>query len=145
MKIDHINSQILEILKKDARIPFTSIAEKLEISDATVHIRVKKMINGGIIKGFTIKVNPETLNNRIYGLVLINVVPGSLEEVARSLTENEKIDAIYETHGRDDLVMKIWAHNLGEMRKALLQIRSNPKVRSTELTTVLRVWKETMP
>ncbi len=142
MKIDHVNYRILEFLKKDARIPFTEIAQDLEISDATVHVRVKKMIDEGVIKGYTIKVNPEALGKRIYGLVLINVIPGTLEEVAKRLVENEKIDAIYEIHGQNDLIIKIWAGNLDEMRELMLKIREIPKVRSTELTTVLKVWKE---
>ncbi|MGB2233895.1 MAG: Lrp/AsnC family transcriptional regulator, partial [Flavobacteriaceae bacterium] len=51
MKLDEIDHQILDILIDNMRTPFTDIAKKLLISAGTVHVRVKKMEDAGIIKG----------------------------------------------------------------------------------------------
>ena len=50
-KLDEIDHQILDMLIDNTRIPFTDIAKKLLISAGTVHVRVKKMEDAGLIKG----------------------------------------------------------------------------------------------
>jgi Lrp/AsnC family transcriptional regulator for asnA, asnC and gidA len=143
LELDEIDYKILETLWRDARTPFTEIGRDLGISDATVHIRVNKMINEGIIKGYTIMVGKEILGRKVRGLILINVNPGFLEDVANQLVENEWVSAVYEIHGPNDLIMKVEACDLDEMRNLLLKVREIPNVVASELITVLKVWKET--
>ena len=50
-KLDEIDHQILDMLIHNTRVPFTDIAKKLLISAGTVHVRVKKMEEAGIITG----------------------------------------------------------------------------------------------
>lgn len=51
IKLDDIDHQILDILIDNTRVPFTDISKRLLISAGTVHVRVKKMEDAGIIKG----------------------------------------------------------------------------------------------
>ena len=51
IKLDEIDHQILDMLIDNTRTPFTDIAKKLLISAGTVHVRVKKMEEAGIIRG----------------------------------------------------------------------------------------------
>lgn len=140
--LDELDRKILEILRKDARKPFTEIGEALGISDATIHVRVKKMTDEGIIKRYTIEVNEEALGKSIQGFVLMNVEAGFLEDVANRLVEHEKIGAVYEIHGPNDLIVKIGAADLNEMRDLMLKLREIPNVASSEWITVFKVWKE---
>ena len=69
MKIDKLDKQILEYLVKDARKPFTEIAKDLLVSPGTIHVRVKKMEQMGIIKSTSISVDYEKLGfgfHRLY-------------------------------------------------------------------------------
>jgi Lrp/AsnC family transcriptional regulator for asnA, asnC and gidA len=142
LELDEIDHKILETLRRDARTPFTEIGRDLGISDATVHVRVKKLMDEGIIKKYTIEVDEEILGRNVHGFVLINVKPGSLEEVANQLVENKKVRAIYEIHGPNDLIVKISAGDLDEMRNLMLKIRETPDVTTSELITIFKVWKE---
>ncbi len=142
MELDEIDHKILETLRRDARTPFTDVGRDLAISDATVHVRVKKLMDEGIIKKYTVEVDEEILGRNVHGFVLINVKPGSLEEVANQLVENEKVSAIYEIHGPNDLIAKISAGDLDEMRNLMLKIRETPDVTTSELITIFKVWKE---
>jgi len=145
VKLDEIDYKILEILRRDARTPFTDVGRDLGISDATVHVRVKRMMDEGIIKRYTIEVDEKALGRNVCGFLLINVKPGSLEEVAKQLVENEKVNAIYEIHGPNDLIAKIGAGDLDEMRDLILKIREIPNVTTSELITIFKVWKERPP
>ncbi|MDH4221379.1 MAG: Lrp/AsnC family transcriptional regulator [Candidatus Bathyarchaeota archaeon] len=142
MKLDEIDYKILEILRRDARTPFTEVGRDLGISDATVHVRMKRMMDEGIIKRYTIEVAEKALGRNVCGFVLINVKPGSLEEAANQLVENEKVSGIYEIHGPNDLLVKVGAGDLDEMRDLMLKIRGIPNVTTSELITVYKVWKE---
>jgi Lrp/AsnC family transcriptional regulator for asnA, asnC and gidA len=48
-QLDYIDEQIIEQLKKDARIPFSKIADTLKVSNSLIHQRVKKMKEDGVI------------------------------------------------------------------------------------------------
>lgn len=142
MKLDEIDFKILETLKRDARTPFTEMGRDLGISDATVHVRVNKMMDKGIIKRYTIVVDEEALGRKVRGFALINVNPGFLEVAANQLVENEKVSAVYEIHGPNDLIVKVGAGGLDEMRDLMLKIREIPNVATSELITIYKVWKE---
>jgi Lrp/AsnC family transcriptional regulator for asnA, asnC and gidA len=56
-KLDELDHQILEALIENARTPFTDIAKNLLVSAGTIHVRVKKMEEEGVIKGSTLSVD----------------------------------------------------------------------------------------
>ena len=142
VRLDETDFKILEILRKDARTPFTEIGNALEIADSTIHIRVEKMIEADIIKGFTIKVNNEALG-KVSSLLVLDVVPGHFEEVVTSLIQSEKVEEIYELHGAYVAALKISANSLAEMRDEIVRIRRIPNVTRTEMITILKTWKPT--
>lgn len=109
VELDELDYRILEFLKKDSRTPFTEVGKNLGVSDATVHVRVNRMVGEGVIKGFTLDVDEEPLGTRVRSFVFVNVQPGFLEEVANQLVENEWTNGIYEIHGSNDLVVKVEA------------------------------------
>ena len=50
-ELDPLDYKILEILVKDANLPYTEIGTRLDVSGGTVHVRMKKMESLGIVKG----------------------------------------------------------------------------------------------
>jgi len=142
LELDETDYKILETLRRDARTPFTEVGRNLGISDATVHVRVKRMMDEGIIKRYTVVVDQEAFGRNVHGFMLINVKPGSLEDVANQLVENERVSAVYEIHGPNDLIVKVEAGSLDEMRNLVLKVREIPNVATSELITVFKVWKE---
>lgn len=142
MKLDETDFKILEFLRKDARTPFTEIGNALEIADSTVHIRVNKMIDEGVISGFTIKVDYGALG-RVSSLLMLDVVPGHFEDVLPNLVHSENVEEIFELHGAYVAALKISAKSLVEMRDEIVRIRRIPNVTRTEMITILKTWKIT--
>ena len=60
-KLIPLIKEILEILMRDATIPYTDIAKRLKVSSGTVHVRMKKLTQLGIIRSVNLHVNPEKL------------------------------------------------------------------------------------
>ncbi len=129
-------------MSRDSSTPFVEIAKQIGISDATVHIRVRRLTAAGIISKFTISVNNNLLGYDHLAFMGINVEPGSAEEVTVNLTNIEVLE-IHEMHGRFDLLLKIRAKDLNQMREIVVnKIRKLPNIIETELMTVLKSRKE---
>ena len=141
--LDDINLKIIDLLSADSSTPFVEIAKQIGISDATVHIRVRRLISAGIISKFTISVDNNRLGYDHLAFMGINVDPGTAENVTTALSNLEEVLEIHEMHGRFDLLLKIRAKNLYEMRDIVEnKVRKLPSILETELLTVLKTRKE---
>ena len=141
--IDEVNVNILSILQNDARTPFTKIADKLDVSDATIHFRVKKMEAMGLIEKYTLILNDEKAGKPITTYVMIRVDPSTVEEVCRELFKLEEIYEICEIHERYDILVKVRGHNLNEVRDIIInKLRSIPGILGSEAYTVYKTWKK---
>lgn len=55
--IDNVDLKILALLTEDAKMPYTEVAKKVFVSGGTVHVRMRKMEEIGIVKGTTLKMD----------------------------------------------------------------------------------------
>jgi Lrp/AsnC family transcriptional regulator, regulator for asnA, asnC and gidA len=141
--LDKINLEIIDFLSRDSSTPFVEIAKQIGISDATVHIRVRRLIAAGIINKFTISVDNNRLGYDHLAFMGINVEPGFAEELTDDLSKVDEVLEIHEMHGRFDLLLKVRAKNLDQMRDIVVnKIRILPHIIETELMTVLKSRKE---
>ena len=141
--LDNINLKIIDFLSKDSSTPFVEIAKQIGISDATVHIRVRRLLAAGIINKFTISVDNNRLGYDHLAFMGINVEPGFAEELTDELSKVDEVLEIHEMHGRFDLLLKVRAKNLDQMRDIVVnKIRILPHIIETELMTVLKSRKE---
>ena len=111
-KIDDLDRQILNIITKNARIPFKDIAEDCEVSRAAIHQRVQRLIDTGVIVGSGYHVNPKTLGYQTCTYIGIKLEKGSM--YATVVPELEKIPEVVECHyttGGFDMFIKIYALN----------------------------------
>ena len=124
-------------------MPFVEVAKQIGISDATVHIRVRRLIADGLIKKFTISVDNNMLGYVHLAFMGINIEPGFADEVTEGLLKIDEVLEIHEMHGRFDLILKIRAKDLDQMREIVVnKIRKLPRILETELMTVLKTRKE---
>ena len=141
--IDDVNLKIIDILNKDSSTPFVNIAKQIGVSDATIHIRVRRMITAGIINKFTISVDNGLLGYDHLAFMGINIEPGSADSIISDLSTIDEVLEIHEMHGRFDLLLKIRAKDLEQMRDIVEnKVRKLPHILETELMTVLKTEKE---
>jgi Lrp/AsnC family transcriptional regulator, regulator for asnA, asnC and gidA len=141
--LDEVNLRILDILGRDASRPFVEIAKELEISDATVHIRVRRLLAAGILRKVTIATDNVLLGYDHLAFIGININEGSADEVIASLLMFDEILELHEIYGQFDLLLKIRAKSLEEMREIVAnKIGKVPQITEAELMTVLKTIKE---
>jgi Lrp/AsnC family transcriptional regulator, regulator for asnA, asnC and gidA len=141
--LDEINLRILDILSQDASRPFVDIARELEISDATVHIRVKRLQAAGILRKFTIKTDNVLLGYDHLAFIGINISKGSRDEVLITLSQLDEILELHEMYGQFDLLAKIRARSLEGMRDIIAnKIITIPQITEAQSMMVLKTIKE---
>ncbi|AEH24999.1 Lrp/AsnC family transcriptional regulator [Pyrococcus yayanosii] len=121
--LDEIDKRLLEELKRNARENIASLSKKLGIPRTTVHYRIKRLIEEGIIERFTIKPNYKKLNLGTTAFILVRYDPDSgltQREVAEQIA---KIPGVYEVHiiaGEWDLLIKVRAPSAEDIGKIVI-------------------------
>lgn len=132
-RLDEIDHQILDMLIDNTRIPFTDIAKKLLISAGTVHVRVKKMEDAGIIKGSSL-----TLDYQKLGYSFIAYVGVFLQNTSQTQFVLERIHGIpnitvaHITTGKFNIFCKIRAKDTTHAKDIIFKIDDIEGVYRTE-------------
>ena len=133
MNLDEIDHQILDILIDNTRVPFTEISKRLLISAGTVHVRVKKMEDAGIIKGSSLNLDYVKL-----GYSFIAYVGIFLEKTQKTefvLEELNKIPFVTVAHittGKFNIFCKVRARNTKNAKDIIFMIDDIEGVLRTE-------------
>lgn len=132
-RLDETDHQILNMLIDNTRTPFTDIAKKLNISAGTVHVRVKKMEEAGIILGSSLTLNYEKL-----GYAFIAYVGIFLQNTSQTKFVLERINEIpfvtvaHVTTGKFNVFCKIRARDTQHAKEIIFQLDDIEGVYRTE-------------
>ncbi len=122
-QLDTTDIRLLRELKENARENIASLSKKLGIPRTTVHYRIKKLVDEGIIEKFTVKPNYKKLNLGTTAFILARYDPDSglsQREVADRIAA---LEGVYEVHivaGEWDLLIKVRAPNAEEVGKIVV-------------------------
>ncbi len=122
MAIDDKDRRIIEILSRNARSTFTEIARELGITDVAVKKRLMKLEQRGVIKGYTVVVDPEKLGYKNVALIGVDTEPDKILEVARRLAEKKYSKNVYLTTGDHMIMVEVWAGENGDMMRIIEEI-----------------------
>ena len=136
MSIDDVDKKIIEILKLDSRIPFLKIARQIGVSEAAVRQRVKRLIETGVLKRFTIEVKDEAS-----AIMLISVDPSTPTfKISNELKKINSVEKVYEVTGESDIVVFLSARNIDELNSCIDKVREVEGIVKTNTLMVLRAW-----
>ena len=107
--LDERDRVIIEMLTKDARTPFTEIAKVLGISETAVRKRVKALEEAGVIRQYTVVVDPSKLGYHLVSLTGVDTLPEKIFDVASKLKEFEFVREVYLTSGDHMIMTEVWA------------------------------------
>ncbi len=111
-KLDALDKRIIDLVLKDARIPFLEVARACNVSGAAIHQRIQKLTNLGILKGSQYMVDPEKIGYETcayIGLYLKD--PERFDEVVEALKHIPEVVECHYTTGGFDMFIKIYAYN----------------------------------
>ncbi len=140
--LDETDLFIIKKLCEDSNTPLACIGEELNVSPSTIHKRINRLVEGGVIERFTILFDPCILNLRTVAFVGIELERSALvgkrkEEVIRELMNTPEVLEIYETLEPFDIMLKLRTNNVDVLREIIGNISGVQGVLSTNtiLTT----------
>jgi len=137
--VDHIDMQLLKLLKNNARMSYARLAEELGISESAVRKRVSKLRRMGVIKKFTIEYE---LENEVRAVILVKTLPPKpVPEISGKIARIEGVEAVYEVTGDNDILVHVGVPSIEMVNRCIDEIRSIPGVVGTNTMIILKVWR----
>lgn len=119
-QLDVVDKQILAILMRNANTPFTEIAKQIHVSGGTIHVRMRKLEQMGVVKGSGLQVDYSKLGYDITAFLGIYLDKGSMyDEVAKMLEDIPEVVAAHYTTGLYNLFAKIVCRDTEHLREVL--------------------------
>jgi Lrp/AsnC family transcriptional regulator for asnA, asnC and gidA len=120
LNLDKLDLQIIHEMLGNAEVPYAELGKKLFVSGGTIHVRIKKLEELGVVKGKRIKVDLKHLGYDITAFVGIFLEKSSLyDTVAKDLESIPQIVRLNYTTGNYSMFIEIVCKDINELRSIL--------------------------
>ncbi|MEO8858898.1 MAG: Lrp/AsnC family transcriptional regulator [Burkholderiaceae bacterium] len=139
--MDATDTQLIALLRKNARTSVAVLARKLGVARGTISNRIAKLEDSGVIVGYTVRLRPDAQPHEIKAWMGIAVEGNQTSKVIASLLGEPGVATLHDTNGRWDLLAELRASNLGELSQVLERIRLVRGIRTTETSIHLETYR----
>ncbi len=141
-QIDNIDLKILNVLSKNAKMPYTEVAKKVFVSGGTVHVRMRKLEKMGVVRGTKLDIDYDKLGYNISSYVGIYLEKSFLyRETVKSLKKIPEIVEIHAITGQYTIFIKIICKDTSHFRNFLDTVH---KVKGITRTETFMSFEETI-
>lgn len=139
--MDDIDRQLISLLRKDARLSTAALAAKLGVSRGTVTNRLRKLEDGQLIVGYTVRLRPEAEPARIRAWMSVLVDGNQSRAVVAALLGEPGVEALHDTNGRWDLLAELRAESMSDLSAVLERVRLIKGIANTETHILLTTYR----
>jgi DNA-binding Lrp family transcriptional regulator len=134
--LDNKDQKIITILKDNSRASIREISKATAIRPSTVHQRIKKMQQEGVIQGFTVRLDDDKVGE---GFCVFMLIAGTPERyLDQKFVKNRHIKGIYGITGEYDLLIKMKFKDMNEFNEFLLDFREKYSQNITKTLTMVQ-------
>ena len=135
--LDRIDRGILRLLQQDGRASIRSVAERVHVSRANAYARISRMVEDGVIRGFTARVDHERAGQGASAYITLKIVQNSWRTVRGQLLELPGVEHIALVSGEFDVLLLVHTVDNRALRELVLnRIQSIPEVLGTHTLLV---------
>lgn len=143
--MDAKDEKILAVLKENSRLSSQGISKRTAIPMTTVHNRIKKLLNEGIIEKFTVKLNPKKIGKTMAAYIMITIdypalkqAKTSQHEVASKLKKHPVVEEAAMITGASDIILKVRVGSIEELDKFVtVELRNIYGIEKTQTIVIL--------
>tara|TARA_Y100001958_G_scaffold43692_1_gene29030 strand:+ start:1037 stop:1498 length:462 start_codon:yes stop_codon:yes gene_type:complete len=141
-QIDNIDLKILNVLSKNAKMPYTEVAKKVFVSGGTVHVRMRKLEKMGVVRGTKLDIDYDKLGYNISSYMGIYLEKSFLyKETVKFLKKIPEIVEIHAITGQYTIFIKIICKDTSHFRNFLDTVH---KVKGITRTETFMSFEETI-
>ena len=135
--LDALDRALIGLLRADGRAPVSRLAESLGVSRGTVQNRLDRLVDEGVIVGFTVRLREDLDDDVVRAMMVIRLVGQSTTAVVRQLRGMPEVRAVHTTNGAWDLMAEIAVASLPDLDRVLSAIRSIHGIENSETSILL--------
>ena len=135
--LDATDRELLALLQANARESVTTLGKKLGIARTTVIARMERLQKGGVITGYSVRLNQATLEKSLQAYVGLSVAPRAGRDVLKRLAKMPEIKLVCSVSGEFDYVAWIRAESPNALDRLLDEIGETEGVSRTTTSVVL--------
>jgi len=123
--LDDIDKKIIKVLENDARTSLRKISELVDVSLGTVSNRVKRMEKNGVIRGYSVILDPDNIGWELNVVIGLRIQKGRLIEIQERIAKDSRVHGVYDVTGDFDSMVIARAKNrkdLDDLSKNVLSI-----------------------
>ena len=140
-QLDHIDDQLLELLKRDARTRLADLGAQVNLSASAVKRRIDRLEAAGIITGYTIRIDQSRLGRQLEAFAELRFAGDTkvadIKGVAEGLPE---VQAVFTTAGDPDALVWIRVKDVSDLTRVIDLLRRSGRVTGTKTLMVLNTW-----
>jgi DNA-binding Lrp family transcriptional regulator len=139
--LDELDRRLIGLLRENGRMPSATLARALGVSRGTVQNRLDRLVEAGVVLGFTVRLAAEAEGAPVRAIMSIEVRSADMRAVAAALRRMPAVGRVYSTNGRWDLVAEIATGDLAALDRTLTEIRALKPVANSETSILLAALK----
>ena len=109
------NLELVEILRKNARISYVELAKHFGVSETAIRKRIRKLEENGVIKRYTVEVDPKKLGFEINALIGVDTKPERYVQIIEKMKVMEGIKGLCSSSGDHMILLECWFRNSNEL------------------------------
>lgn len=118
-ELDAVNLRLLAELRENPRLSMTELGRRIGMSSPAVTERVRRLEEGGIIRGYRLDLNPAALGLPIAAYVRIRPNPGQLPRVAELAQQIPEVVECHRVTGEDCFILKVYLPAIDQLDRIL--------------------------
>jgi Lrp/AsnC family leucine-responsive transcriptional regulator len=113
--LDDVDREIVEVLLRDSRASLKELAQAVGLSSPSVSERLRRLEERGVIRAFTIDIDPKALGYPVQAIVRIKPLPGKLHVVQKLIEETPQFGECDKVTGDDCFVARLYVRSIEEL------------------------------
>jgi Lrp/AsnC family leucine-responsive transcriptional regulator len=135
--IDGRDEAILAVLQRDGRATFAEVGKEVGLSPSSVHDRVRKLEQAGVIRGYRAEVDPQAIGLFVTALVSVMPLdPKQPDDLPDRVREFAEVEDCHSVAGDENYILKVRTRTTSDLEEFLRRLREKAGV-NTRTTVVL--------
>ena len=139
-ELDDLDRRLLALLRENSRMTNQALSEALGVAPSTCLARMKGLQRSGVIRRFTVEVDPRALGSTIEALISVRLRPGArhlMSAFGEGLKAVPEVSQFFFLAGSDDFLIHVTARDTDHIRQFVLEhLASNQAVAATQTSLV---------
>ncbi|KQM31943.1 Lrp/AsnC family transcriptional regulator [Agrobacterium cavarae] len=142
--LDDVDKRILELLSNDGRMSVKDLAQHVGLSAPSTSERIKRLEERGVIRGFTVEIDPASIGFMLQAIIRVRPLPGKLHVVQQLIEAIPEISECDKVTGDDCFIARLHVRSIEELDTILDRIADKAET-NTSIVKLQPVKRRLLP